>query len=149
MALAYYGHPEQPTIPVLGSYTLPIVSITSGAPAQNSTYFFGGDGASSVQTVFGSAAIKVPRSGTVKGAYLKVRMTAGSAELVQHFVRVNDLTDAAMPSAAYNVGSLDVQGTGLLLPVVMGDLIAIKVVTPVTWSVPATAVRWEGYIYIE
>lgn len=130
-------------------YTIPIVSVTSGSPSANTTYFLGADGVSSVQTVFLSAAIKVPKAGTVKGAYIKARMTPGTGELVQHFVRLNDLTDAAMPSAAYNVASVDVQGTGLNLQVVAGDMLAIKIVTPATWASPATAIRWEGYIYIE
>lgn len=134
--------------PGLG-YTIPISTIASGNPAGSTSYYFGADSIVGISTTYANAFLKVPKSGILRAAFLKARITGnGSAELVPHYVRINDTTDVLFSSVAYNAAEVDAYGTGLSQAVATGDTIVIKIATP-AWGTPPTTVRWEGWIYIE
>lgn len=135
--------------PVAMGYSIPIVSIASGNPIASTTYHFGGDGLSSIQTTYALASMTVVKSGTIKGAYIKARITTpGSAELATHSVFVNNVTAALIGTGAYNGNVLDVNNNAMSQAVVAGDTLTIKLDTPAWVTAPLT-VRWEGYVYIE
>lgn len=144
-----YGHPDPPFVFKGTGQCIPVYSVASWAPANSTTYYFGSDTISTTPTVYSMAYTKAPVSGILKAVLFKLRITTGgSAELVQHFVRVNDTTDYALPSVAYNATTMDVFANNLAIPINAGDQIAIKVVTPAWVSAPLT-LRPVGYLYIE
>jgi hypothetical protein len=131
-------------------YSIPIVSIAAAAaPAAATTYYFGADGQSSVQTVYTMASLMVLRAGTIRGCFVKARIgTPGTAELATHSVRVNDATDVLVATGAYNSTSLDINNSAMNQVVAVGDTLVFKLATPAVWATPPLSVRWEGYVLI-
>jgi hypothetical protein len=130
-------------------YSIPIITIGSGNPIASTTYFFGADSLSSIQTTYALAAVTVVKAGTIKGAYIKARITTpGSAELATHSIIVNNLTSQVIATGAYNANSLDINNNAMSLAVNAGDTIAMKLDTPAWVTAPLT-VRWEGYVVIQ
>jgi hypothetical protein len=136
-------------VPVVDvGYSIPIVSVAAGQPIASTTYYFGADPISSIQTVYAMASVIVLRSGTIRAAFLKARITTpGTAELATHSLRINDATDVLVATGAYNSTVLDVSNLVLNQAVVAGDTVAFKLATP-AWVTPPQSVRWEGYIVV-
>lgn len=130
-------------------YCLPIITIASATPSNSTTYYFGADALSSLQTTYASASIKVPKTGVVKAAFFKWSITTpGTGELVPHSIRVNDTTDVAIQSVAMNANRVDVFSSSMNQAVAAGDTLVMKIATPAWVTAPNTA-RGEGYVYIE
>jgi hypothetical protein len=129
--------------------SLTFVGIAANSPATGTTYYLGPDASVALNTVYDNAKIEIPKSGTIKRFWFKVRITGTLAAtgLVQHFLRLNDTTDFAS-------GSMDYTGTVQHLVVTTnqtvnaGDYIAIKQVTP-AWTGLPTTVRYYGTVYME
>jgi hypothetical protein len=143
------GAGADPIYATPSGYTIPILTIGSGNPSASTTYYYGMDTLSSVQTTYANASVKIPRAGTLKGAYIKVRITVnGSGESVPHSIRINDTTDVSVGNGTYNAAEVDITSTSLNQAVSAGDTFVLKIATP-AWSSPPTTVRWAGYVYIE
>jgi hypothetical protein len=133
---------------VLG-VTIPVLCLASASPSNSTTYYFGMDTLNSLQTVYASASIRIPKAGTLKAVFFKWSITTpGSAELVQSFIRLNDATDVSLGSTAFNAARFDIYGTGLSQAVSANDTFVYKIVTP-AWVTPPLTARVAGYIYIE
>jgi hypothetical protein len=132
------------------SYTVPFSTIASGNPSASTTYYFGMDTQSAVQTTYANASVKIPKAGTLKAAYVKVRIagTTASAETVNSSIRINDTTDVSIPTSTWNAATVDITTTSLSQSVSAGDTFVLKVATP-AWGTLPTTVRLMGYIYIE
>jgi hypothetical protein len=138
--------------PASAAYTLTLMNTGANAPANSSTYYFGGDIIDYNNTSFDAAKIEVPKGGTLKR--VQIRQSApsgntGSAENVTHKVCVNTGTNCFGGTAfAYN--STSTAGTDITLnqAVAVGDAVAIRVDTP-AWATRPTNVRWYAVLYIE
>jgi hypothetical protein len=121
----------------------------ANSPADSTTYYFGTDTESGLHTVYANISIRVPKAGTIKTFFLNIiKNVNGSGEAVQHYLRINDLTDYPVSlTQTYSavVDKIFVQGLGI--PVANGDAVGIKIVTP-AWVTNPTGVRWYGYIHI-
>lgn len=135
--------------PIAG-YILSLFSVGAGSPADSTTYFIGGDGNNSGETVYANARIEIPKAGTVKYAVLKLRVagTLGTNEATNHFLRLNDTTDFAQITSTYDAATRDLHATGLSQAVNAGDFLALKIVCP-AWVTNPTTVRWRCDAYIE
>lgn len=134
---------------VPSGYTIPIITIASASPSGSTTYYFGADSLSSVQTTYANASMKIPRAGTIKGAFFKWSITTpGSGESVPFSIRVNDTTDVSIQSVALNAARVDVFSSSMSQAVSAGDTFVLKLAAPAWVSAPQT-MRGEGYIYIE
>lgn len=121
----------------------------SFSPTDATTYFFGG-----LPSVFPttSAAIErlyVPKTGTIKAAFIFCNQSTGSNETSSMSVRVNNTTDYLISNAVTN----DASGTAfnnqvMSVPVTAGDYIEIKWVCP-TWATNPTGVRPTVILYVE
>lgn len=117
-----------------GSYTLDGgILYAMLSPAGATTYYFGqpmgyGYGAANQHRVH------IPRSGTITKAYINVfNNTGGSGETSSLYIRVNNTTDYLASSSIVNGGIDYFSNTGLSIPVVAGDYIEFKWITP-TWA---------------
>ncbi len=129
-------------------YSIPIITIGNANPSASTTYYFGADSQSSVQTTYALASLTVLKAGTIKGCFVKARVgTPGSAELATHSVRINDTTDVLVGTGGYSTTSMDVQNLALNQAVAAGDTLVFKIATPAWVSAPLN-VRWEGYILV-
>lgn len=129
-------------------YSIPIISIAAAGPVASTTYYFGADSLSSLQTTYSLASVMVVKSGTIKGCFVKARITTpGTAELATHSIRINDTTDVLVATGAYNASSLDIINLAMSQAVNAGDTLVFKIATPAWVGAPAT-VRWEGYVLI-
>jgi len=125
----------------LGSVTL--------APADATTYYFGGAFTNALTTTAAIRRLYIPKSGTIKAAYVTFSQTAGTAETSTISIRLNNTTDTTITaSVVNNAGVTTFNNTGLSIAVVEGDYIEIKWVTP-TWATNPTAVICNVLIYIE
>lgn len=135
-------------------YTMTMVGgWESFAPADATTYYIGGDFLNSTMagaTTYGNIKVMVPRTGTVKTMYLKVRVQGvlGTTELVTNALRLNDTTDFAGTNFTYSAAVQDAIVTSANQAVVQGDYIALKVATP-TWVTNPTGIKWYCVVYIE
>lgn len=130
-------------------YLLPLLSGSSNAPVDSTTYYWGGDVGAMLYTVYASAAVRIPTSGTIKGAFIQViKNVNGTNENVPHFLRINDVTDISLGNMTWTTATDRLLVTNLNAGVVEGDLLAVKIVCP-AWVTNPTGVRAHGYVYIE
>lgn len=132
-------------------YTLSLGAGLGGNPADSTTYYFGADlVAGIVNTTYSLARIEIPKAGTIKRFFLKVRVTGtlGTTETVTHYVRLNDTTDVAQIDTTYDATSKDATNTSVSQAVSAGDFIAVKIVCP-AWATNPTSVRIYAVVYIE
>ena len=131
----------------------------SFGPVNSTTYYIGGDNYNSTMngsTTFSNEAVIIPASGSITDVFTKIRFaTSGGAEMetVNHFIRINDSADCAPGVCDYTSASSGFLGQNLVHTVTpqavsAGDLIALKIVTPV-WITPPLGVRWYTIVYIE
>jgi len=133
-------------------YTLTLSNIGANAPANSTSYYFGGDLIDVNTTSFDTAKIEVPRSGTIKRIYIKQNLPSGnlgSGEPVVHKVCVNTSTNCfGSSSFAYNAVTTSGSDITLNQAVSAGDTVAIRVLTP-AWVTRPSNVRWYAVVYIE
>ena len=119
------------------------------APADATTYYFGGAFTNALITTAAIRRLYIPKSGTIKAAYVTFSQTAGTAETSTISIRLNNTTDTAISAAITNDAAVTTfNNTGLSIAVVAGDYIEIKWVTP-TWATNPTAVVCNVITYIE
>lgn len=130
-------------------YALIWFSGAGDSPADNATYYFGG-WALGIGTGYDAMKVQIPKTGTLKAVYYRARNTGtlGSGESVNHYIRLNDTTDLANASFAYNAANTFGSATGLSDAVTAGDYIAVKIVCP-AWATNPTSMRWSVTLYIE
>lgn len=133
-----------------GGYTICLFSASSGAPAASTTYYFGGDPTPGQNTVYVNTRIEIPKAGTIKRVFYKVKVsgTLASGETVTHLIRINDTTDVASSTCTYNAAVVDTVNSSVNQAVVAGDYICWKVVTP-AWGTLPTTVKFYALVYIE
>lgn len=134
-------------------YTLPFLyPLSSSTPADSTTYFIGipTTSAISLMVTYNLASIEVPKAGTIKRVFAKVRVlgTLGTGETVQHFIRINDTTDVGQVDLAYTAVQQSGANSVVSQAVVAGDMLALKIVTP-AWVTNPTSVVIYGSVYIE
>ena len=131
-------------------YTLTLGSAGSQSPADSTTYYFGGDLNANLNTTWDLTSVDVPKAGTLKRAFIKVRVagTLGSTEAVSHYVRINDATDLTVDTTATYNNAVTNLVANLSQAVVAGDRLAVKIATP-AWVTNPTTVRIYAILYIE
>jgi len=132
------------------AYTLTLGSAAGQNPADSTTYYFGGDLNANLNTTWDLTSVDVPKAGTLRRAFIKVRVagTLGTTEAVSHYVRLNDTTDLTVDTTAtYNTAVTNLVAN-LSQAVVAGDRVAIKIATP-GWVTNPTTVRIYAILYIE
>jgi len=131
-------------------YVIPF-GVATGNPADASTYFGGLSfqvAITSMAVVTTSGRIHIPKSGTVKACYLYLVATLGTNESSTISLRLNDNTDYTISTFAITSSTFQLSNTTMNIPVVVGDYLHVKWVTP-TWATNPTNLRYTGIIYIE
>jgi len=129
-------------------------SVTSNSaqftPVNNTTYYFGIFASLPVTTTPDIRRQYIPKSGTIRAASLSWRAdaTAGTGESVSIYIRVNNTTDYLLATVSNSNAQKVFLNTALNIPVVAGDYIEMKLVTPV-WTTNPTQVSIGGTVYIE
>jgi hypothetical protein len=132
------------------AYTLTLGTAGANNPADSTTYYYGGDLNANLSTAWDFTSVDVPKTGTLKRVFIKVRVagTLGTTEAVSHYVRLNDTTDITLDTTAtYNTTVTNLVAN-VSQAVVAGDRLAIKVATP-AWVTNPTTVRTYAILYIE
>lgn len=107
------------------------------APADATTYFFGGIGVQEPNTVAGTRRIYFPIACTIDSCIIFCyNASAGSTENVSAYIRLNNTTDYTISttyqmtaSATYSICS----NTSMSVPIAANDFIELKLVCP-TWA---------------
>lgn len=135
------------TIP--GGYSLTANS-AQFAPADSTTYYFGIFASLPVTTTPATRRQYVPKSGTVRAVALNwfANAVAGSSENISMYLRVNDTTEYLIATVGNNLAQKTFINTAMNAPVVAGDYIEIRLVTP-AWALDPTQVTIGGTIYVE
>lgn len=131
--------------------SVPISASSFAAPAQNATYYFGGNPSRAPQTAITREQQLCPVTGTITAVYLQA--TWGNTPTGNNHtfnVRINNTTDLLLTNSQPVSGAspLLLNVTGLSQAVTAGDLLAIKWKTPATWTTPVTNIIWNGFIVI-
>ena len=123
---------------------------TAGAPESSSTtYYVGGFMGAPNATSFSNAAVRVPKTGTIKSVFIKVRMnTVASSQTVNHYIRINNSTDCAQIQGSYDTNPFSGSVDNVNQTVNAGDMIALKIVCP-SWTTEPTGVWYYCAVYIE
>lgn len=130
---------------------IPVSASSFAAPAQNATYYFGGNPSRAPQTAITREQQLCPVTGTITAVYLQG--TWGNTPTGNNHtfnVRINNTTDLLLTNSQPVSGAspLLLNVTGLSQAVTAGDLLAIKWQTPATWTTPVTNIIWNGFIVI-
>lgn len=123
-----------------GSYTLQTHSAAGSNVADNTTYYSGG-GPLSFSATAGVRRLYIPTAGIIKSAYCTFNNGVnGTAETSSLYIRVNNTTDYLVSNAVVNNATFTyVLNDALSIPVVAGDYIEYKWVTP-AWATNPTSV---------
>lgn len=133
-------------------YTICLFSLGNNSMAAATTYYYGQMSTRTINTTYSIAQIDIPRAGTIKRVYYKLDIagTLGTAgQNVTHTINVNNTTDCASSAFDYSTAIINQVVSGVSQAVSVGDTIALKVVTPGTWTTPATSARIDVWVYIE
>lgn len=118
-------------------------------PADASTYYWGGPLTNAFQSTPAVRRLYFPKAGTIKAATLFSTQSGGSNEQSTISIRLNNTSDTSISTTATFATSVTlITNTALNIPVVVGDYIEIKWVTP-TWVTNPTNMVIDSQIYIE
>lgn len=118
------------------------------SPADATTYYFGSWENLGMNTTAYERKIYMVRAGTIVGADVLFRQSAGSGETSTMSIRLNNTTDTTISAAiTNNATETHFSNTGLGITVAVGDAIEIKWVTP-TWVTNPTAVYCQVRLLI-
>lgn len=137
-----------------GGYAIQGAVAASLAPLDATTYYFGGDYASTMatHTTYGNVRLRIPRAGTITSVWWKIVVgTNGSNEAITHSIRLNDTTDTVLSAAeTYDPGANTAKDFPYTtsIAVAAGDYIALKVIAP-TWATNPTIVAAELIVFIQ
>jgi hypothetical protein len=130
---------------------IPVSASSFASPAQNATYYFGGNPSRAPQNAITREQQLCPVTGTITAVYLQGTWGNSPSGNNHTFnVRVNNSTDALITSTQPISGASPVLITNASMSqaVTAGDLLAIKWATPATWATPVTNIIWNGFIVI-
>jgi hypothetical protein len=130
-------------------YTLSFMTIAQNLAA-NLTYYFGNQGRAMASTA-NIWKVYIPQTGTIKRAHFMsyASTTAGSAENVSLYIRVNNSTDTLVATVGQATASREFSNTGLSISVTAGDYVEMKFVTPNPYATPPAGFTFGGTIYIQ
>jgi hypothetical protein len=143
------GEPGIQGIPGTGNgYCLNVQAASQSTTTDSQTLYWGGM-IVAPSTTANRWRVYCPKSGTIKAAFIySYAGTAGTAEAWSMNIRKNNTTDYLIQSLSAATNDRVWQNQVLSIPVVAGDYLEIKEVTPVWATNPATVTR-TGQIYIE
>lgn len=128
-------------------YAINVQALTS-SPADTTVFYFGMK-PSALTTTAGQNKIYIRKAGTLKIAEIYTYAgTAGTAEALSLYVRVNNVTDYLIATLSVSANERVFSNTNLSIPLAVGDYIEIKGVPPIWVTNPLTFIC-GGYIYIE
>ena len=128
-------------------YCINLQALTS-SPADTTPFYFGNKPAA-ITTTAGQNKIYIRKAGTLKIAEIYTYAgTAGTAEAVSMYVRVNNTTDYLISTLSVSANERIFSNTGLNIPLAVGDYIEIKCIPPIWATNPLTFIC-GGYIYLE
>jgi hypothetical protein len=128
-------------------YAINVQALTS-SPADTTPFYFGMK-PSAITTTAGQNKIYIRKAGTLKIAEIYTYAgTAGTAEAVSMYVRVNNTTDYLIQTLGVSANERVFSNTGLNIPLAVGDYVEIKCIPPIWATNPLTFIA-GGYIYIE
>lgn len=140
-----YGWKYLPPSPQ--GYVINLQALTS-SPADTTPFYFGYK-PSAITTTAGQNKIYVRKAGTLKIAEIYTYAgTAGTAEAVSMYVRVNNTTDYLIATVAVAANERRFSNNALNIPLADGDYFEIKCIPPVWATNPLTFIC-GGYVYIE
>lgn len=118
-------------------------------PLDSSNYYFG----NTVGTANTNSALKgivVPKMGIVRAANMRLYASTatGTNENVSMYLRLNDTTDYLIATVGAATDVRDFNNYVMNIPVVAGDVLEFKMVTP-NWATNPTAIFAGGHIVIE
>lgn len=137
-------------IAAAAAYTIVLGSAGGHNLADSTTYYVGGDLNANLNTTYLLTSVEVPKAGTLKRVFIKVRCpsTLASGEAVSHYIRINDTTDVTVnTTATYDTTSTNI-AAAVSQAVVAGDFVNLKVATP-AWVTNPASVRYYAILYIE
>lgn len=112
----------------------------NATPADATNYYFGSWENLNFNTTAYERKIYILQAGTIVGADVLFRQTAGSSQTSTMSIRLNNTTDTTISSAITNDATeTHFSNTSLSIAVTVGNAIEIKWVTP-TWTSNPTAV---------
>lgn len=117
---------------------------SSFTPQPNVTYYFGTISEPTDAQVSGNAPLFVPCTGNIKAATFDIinRNGTGSAEMSSVFIRINSTSDVIVSDRVQaNATFSRAKNTALDVPVVVGDSLELKWLTPVAWQQQPTGIR--------
>jgi hypothetical protein len=131
------------------SYAVNMITASTPAPADNTTYFMPN---ASVWSAITAAATRIfiPRSGTLSSVYgaISITGTLASSENVTINVRLNNTTDTAITTTSQWTATLNTfSNNGLSIAVTAGDYISFTAVTP-AWATNPTNVIFNASAFI-
>jgi hypothetical protein len=94
--------------------------------------------------------IYIRRAGVIRVAefFTYADTTAGSAENISVYVRLNDTTDYLIATVGTTGRERTFSNAAIDITVAAGDYVEIKWVSP-TWATPPTSIRVGGYLLVE
>jgi hypothetical protein len=102
---------------------------TAFSPADSSNYYWGGN--SSISTTPRSAPVYFNRRGVIVACYCSLYSSVpGTGENISLYVRLNDGTDYLINTVGTTNNLRTFSNLGLNIPIVAGDYVEIKMVTP-------------------
>jgi len=119
------------------------------APVDATTYYFGGQYETPIESTAANHRMYCPKAGTIRAAYVFWRAgTAGSGENVSMYIRLNNTTDTLIATIGNTAAIKVFSNVALAIAVAQGDYIEIKMVSP-TWATNPDYVYLSGVVYIE
>jgi hypothetical protein len=128
-------------------YAINVQALTS-SPADTTPFYFGTKPAA-ITTTAGQNKIYIRKAGTLKIAEIYTYAgTAGTAEAVNMYVRVNNTTDYLISTLSVAASERVFTSSALSIPLAVGDYVEMKCIPPIWATNPLTFII-GGYIYIE
>jgi hypothetical protein len=129
-------------------YTLQIVAENLATITDASIYYAGCLAGLAPGTTAALAKLYIPRAGTITKAYILWNAgTAGSAENISAYIRLNNTSDTLIATVGTSGASKEFSNTSLSIAVAAGDYIELKIACP-TWATNPANVRIGGVVYI-
>jgi hypothetical protein len=128
-------------------YAINIHALTC-SPADTTPFYFG-TMPKAPTTTANISKVYIRKAGTLKIAEIYTYAgTAGTAEAVSMYVRVNNTTDYLIATLSVSANERVFSNTGLAIPLAVGNYVEMKCIPPIWATNPLTFIC-GGYIYIE
>jgi hypothetical protein len=135
------------TPPAPQGYAINVQALTS-SPADTTPFYFGYL-PKAITTTPNINKIYIRKPGTLKIAEIYTYAgTAGTAEAISMYVRVNNTTDYLIATLSVAANERVFSNAALSIPLAVGDYIEIKCIPP-AWATNPLTFICGGYVYIE